>query len=166
MYKIFTPNGWKWNVELLSKWLTSHINKPFLHTLVISNSTPTVVSASNTHYKAVGTFVVNPNSRDCTATNGEFKHTWQDTLLFDVSASVNVSAGNNQTLGLHIGKNGVVQQYTETTTTTSGNGKAESISLKGIVSLAPNDYVELFLENKTAATNIVMNSASVVMKTI
>jgi hypothetical protein len=130
MHQIFTPNGWKWNVELLSDWITFNLNKPFLHTLVINNSTPTTISATNTHYKSVGTFVTNPLSRGMTSTNGQFMHLSTETFVFEISAIVSVSAGNNQVIGLHLGKNGTAYQYTETLTTTSGSGKSENIALK------------------------------------
>lgn len=130
------------------------------------NSTPTTISAANTHYKAVGTLLMNPASRSFTVTGDRLTNVSNHTYLFDVSATVGLSSGNNNTLGIHLAKNGVVQNYTETLSTTTANGKAENIALKTFVSLAPNEYAELWVENKTSATNITMNSASIVLKVI
>jgi hypothetical protein len=161
-----TISGWKWNVENLWRWITDHETSPAVHAVVQGNATPTTVSASNTHYKAVGTILMNPVSRSFSVTNGQLTNLGEHGYTFDVSASIGVTSGNNQTIGIHLAKNGVVQNYTETLSTTSGSGKAENIGLKTFVQLEPNEYVEIWLENKTSATNITMNSASIVMKII
>jgi DNA-binding Xre family transcriptional regulator len=69
-------------------------------------------------------------------------------------------------IGLYVAKNGVVIASSEMYSTTSSGGRAESITCQTILELNEGDYVEMYVENTTAATNITVEYLNVICKSL
>ena len=88
------------------------------------------------------------------------------TKQFIVSASLSMESGNNHQVAAYIAKNDVIVTDSKTVTTTSGTGKADNVSCQTMVQLAPGEYVEVWVENATAATNITVTELSLICREI
>lgn len=80
---------------------------------------------------------------------------------FKVVATVTLTAGNNQTIGLYIAKNGDLIESSEQYVTTSSGGRVESVAVLSLVSLSTNDYIELYTENASATTDVTVSYMNV-----
>jgi hypothetical protein len=79
------------------------------------------------------------------------------TAYLQYTINTAVSSNNNNNLVIAIAKNGVVDNSTQMAVTTFG-GTATSVpcSISGIVSMAANDYIELWATNTTAGNPIIL----------
>jgi hypothetical protein len=124
------------------------------------NVTATVVAATSTFYKALGTTIANALNQRFSHTNNRLTYTGTVTKIFSINAVLSVSAGNNQMIAVRIAKNGVTITSSQSSTTTSGTGASENINSQEVIELVANDYIEVFIANDTAATNITTKSLS------
>lgn len=127
------------------------------------NATETTISVQGTEYKAAGTTTSQSVTQKFTNTDNRATYTGAITRLFKVNATLSLTSGNNHQVGVYIAKNGSIITNTETYVTTSGAGRAENVFCQGLVSLATNDYIEIFVENNTATTNITVTDLSVII---
>ena len=130
------------------------------------NATATTISLSNTAYKVAGTTVSQAITQKFTNTNNRATFTGAITRTFKVTAILSCTSGNNHQIGVYIAKNGSVQPETESYITTGGTGRAEGAKVQGVVSLAQNEFVEIFIENATSATNITVQDLSVIIEAL
>lgn len=133
-----------------------------------NNATETVISATDTPVKVAGTTLAN-------SVNQKFDHngaslpnrlTYTGALSRDIqiTAVASIESGNNKVIGLYIAKNGTTLNDSEMYATTSGSGKAESITVQTVVEAAENDYFEVWIENTSGTDNITVTFLNVVAK--
>jgi hypothetical protein len=67
---------------------------------------------------------------------------------------------------VYIGKNDTPAPETEVYITTNGSGRAEGAKVQGVFLLSTNDYVEIFVENDTAISNITVTDLSVIVESL
>ncbi len=125
------------------------------------NTTQTPVAAINTPTKALGTWT--------TADISHFNHTVNGALQsevirnisssVDLSVSVQPASGNGVVIRCYLAKNGV-PIAASAKTTTADNGKTANLSISWHVDIAQNDYFELFVENRTGTTPIIVTDAT------
>ncbi len=130
--------------------------------LFVSASAATTIAAVNTPIKAAGTTTLGETSNfdDDTGTNNRLRYTGADTKKFTVHIAATFSpAGSNNIYAMVIAKNGVVVAKTEIVEKMGTSGDERQISTQGIIELALNDYVEIWIENQTNANNITMDKA-------
>jgi len=79
------------------------------------------------------------------------------TAYLQYTINTAISSSNNNNLLIAIAKNGIVDNSTQMAVTTFG-GTATSVpcSISGIVSMAANDYIELWATNTTAGNPIIL----------
>jgi len=131
-----------------------------------NNATATTISATNTPTKALGTTTANAINQKFTHTDNRLTYVGALIRDFQVTATVSLSSGNNNLVGVYVAKNGVVIPSSEMYSTTSSGGKAESITCQTILELNQNDYVEIWVENNTATTNITTEYLNVICKSL
>ena len=167
MFKLYLPNGHKWNIEQIGKWITHQETHPLLHAAIVGNASVTTISASNTHYKVNIPYLINPNSRGFVLDGlGGFVHTdTEHSHLMELTAVVSLTSGNNQDVAIHFARNDIVLGFTEARSTTTGIGKAENITTKSLLTLSSNDVMSLWVENKTSASNITVTNVSILLRT-
>lgn len=123
-----------------------------------SNTTVTTIAVASTYYKAGGTTIANL-LKDFTHTSGRLTYTGAKTRNFRVSANPisMISTSNNVIVRMKIAKNGIVVGYPMNRKIATGSDIGSG-SVAFDVSLATNDYVELFVTNITSATNVTVQS--------
>lgn len=129
-----------------------------------NNATATTVSATNTEYKAEGTTTSGSLTSKFTNTDNRATYTGSIERIFSVTVTMSVTSGNNNQIGVYIAKNGTVIPESETYMTTNGSGRAESTPAQALVTLATNDYIEIFVENATAANDITVTNLNVMIQ--
>lgn len=122
------------------------------------NATATVIGATGTFVKIAGTTTASSlNQKFSTATTQRATYTGAFTGNFRVVAFASMTSGNNQTLRMRIAVNGTTIAESNTLFKTTGSGEASAVGCQVIGSLNPGDYVELFVANDTAATDITVS---------
>jgi hypothetical protein len=131
-----------------------------------NNTTVTTISTINTPVKALGTTTANAINQKFTHTDNRLTYVGALIRDFQVTATVSLSSGNNNVIGVYVAKNGAVISSSEMYSTTSSGGKAESITCQTILELNENDYVEIWVENNTATTDITTEYLNVICKSL
>lgn len=128
------------------------------------NATTTTVSATNTAYKVLGTTTSASITQKFTNTSNRATYVGSLTRFFKVTATLSLESANNNQIGCYIAKNGIVLGESEVYGTTSGVGRAENIVIQTLVELSTNDYIEIFVENATAISNILVTELNVIVQ--
>ena len=131
-----------------------------------NNATATTISTVDTPVKALGTTTANAINQKFTHTDNRLTYVGALIRDFQVTATASLTSGNNNVIGLYVAKNGVVIASSEMYSTTSSGGRAESITCQTILELNEGDYVEMYVENTTAATNITVEYLNVICKSL
>lgn len=131
-----------------------------------ANATATTVAATSTYYKAAGTTTLESISQKFSHASNQLTYTGAITRDFRITVTATMTSGNNNELGLRIAKNGTTVSNTTSLNTTSGTGKAEGAVCQGVIQLATNDYIEVFVSNQTAVTDITVTYLSVIAEAI
>jgi len=131
-----------------------------------NNATATTISATNTPVKASGTTTANTINQKFTHTDNRLTYVGALIRDFQVTATVSLSSGNNNLIGVYVAKNGTVIPSSEMYSTTSSGGKAESITCQTILELNENDYIEIWVENNTATSDITTEYLNVICKSL
>jgi hypothetical protein len=90
------------------------------------------------------------------------KNTSGATKLLQFYASIDAAAGNNQTLGIKLAKNGTPVDQTECRAFTGSGGQEAKLVTNWIIEVANNDEVALFVANISASTNLELRRARIV----
>lgn len=133
---------------------------------MLNNATATTISQTETPVKIAGTTTANAINQKFSHTDNRLTYTGSLIRDFQISANASFTSGNNQVIGLYVAKNGSVIASSEMYATTSGSGRAESINCQTIVELNENDYVEMWIENETSASNITVEYLNVIVKSL
>ena len=131
-----------------------------------NNATATTIIATNTPVKASGTTTANTINQKFTHTDNRLTYVGALIRDFQVTATVSLSSGNNNLIGVYVAKNGVVIPSSEMYSTTSGSGRAESLTCQTILELNENDYVEIWVENSSNAGDITVEYLNVICKSL
>ena len=124
------------------------------------NSTNTTIGTAGTAVLVAGTWAAGINSSFTLTTAGRMTYTGTTTEVVSVVASVTLlpASGVNQTLTVYIAKDGVVIPTAEISRTVSSTESA-NVSLAFNLSLANNDYIELFVANETSTNDVLVTDA-------
>jgi len=130
-----------------------------------NNATVTTIGAVDTPVKASGTTTANAINQKFTHTDNRLTYVGALIRDFQVTATVSLTSGNNNLIGVYVAKNGTVIPSSEMYSTSSG-GKAESITCQTILELNENDYIEIWVENNTATSDITTEYLNVICKSL
>lgn len=130
------------------------------------NATPTVISVIDEAVKIAGTTTANTINQKFSHADNRLTYTGGLIRDFQVSATASLTSGNNNVIGLYVAKNGVVIASSEMYATTSSGGRAESIACQTIVEMQEGDYIEMWVENSTALTNVTVEYLNVIIKSL
>lgn len=129
-----------------------------------SNATTTVISSTNAPVKVLGATTSSAITQKFTNTDNRATYIGSITRIFKVTACASCTSGNNNIVGFYIAKNGVISTDSEIYTTTSGTGKSENVSIQTLISLSENDYIEIWVENNSSITNVLVSDLSVIIE--
>jgi hypothetical protein len=129
-----------------------------------ANAITTVVASTGVAYKVLGTTTSSAITQKFTNTDNRATYVGSITRTFLVTATLSFESGNNNQIGCYIAKNGSISLDSEVYGTTSGTGRAENITIQTLVELSENDYIEIFVENESSITNILVTDLNVIIK--
>lgn len=128
------------------------------------NATTTTITTAGVAVKVAGATTSASMTAKFTNTNNRATYTGSVTRTFKVFATMSLSSGNNQKIGCYIAKNGTIIPESETYSDTTGNGDLFNAGIQALVQLATDDYIEIFVENDTATTNILVTDLNVIIE--
>ncbi len=131
-----------------------------------ANATATTIAAPSTYYKIAGTTTADANNQKFTHSNNRLTYVGKLSQVFELTAMANVTGTNNHEIGIRFYKNGQAVGGYEGKSTLSSSGRAENVSVRAIVPLQENDYIELFIENYTAGANATVTDMFVSVKVL
>jgi len=133
-----------------------------------ANATATTVSVQNTFYKIAGTTTAS-------ADNSKFSHS-DNRLTCDavisrkylIQANLSFTSGNNDIcqFGFYDSQLATVRTPSKTKATANGSGRAENVSFACVVTMAINDYIEVYCTNTSASTNITVDQLNFIITEI
>jgi len=83
------------------------------------------------------------------------------TRLYRIDGSVSVESGNSNIIHFAIFKNGLIVAESEQETTMSSAGKGSNISFQCVIELEPADYIEVWVKNEAATTDVTLSKLNV-----
>lgn len=125
-----------------------------------NNATPTTIASTGTFYKVEGTSTPGTEVQSfTTSVSNRMTYVGASTAVFRMQLVVSMSAGSSQTVRLRIAKNGATISGSQARieTTVAATGRAFCVVSQAVMTLAPGDYVEPYVANDTATTNITAN---------
>lgn len=133
--------------------------------LYVTSSTATNILAANTPIKVAGTTSGLNLFRTSSPIDNRLVYTGTKTRYFSYTGSISVTAAqNNRRFVFYIAKNGSILPESEQSRKIANGADRGSISISGIVQLAPNDYVEVWVENINDNTDITIQSMNLLIK--
>jgi hypothetical protein len=129
------------------------------------NATNTTISIQDTAVLVAGTTVAGVTSSNVTAsTAGRLTYTAATARDFKVTATIShtkIGAGSQQ-FEFFIAKNGTIETKTRQATSFANTALGPT-SLSGIINLAQNDYVEVFVANTGSTDDVRINNIQLTM---
>jgi len=134
---------------------------------LVDNAVVTTISTIDTPVKIdPAAFTSHELTNFVQSTNGRLTYTGTATKDFFVLANVSLSAGaNNKDMTIYIAKNGSIDNDTKSSNITLSGSPTET-SIMFILSLATNDFLELFVENNTDTNDITAAHTRLMAKTL
>lgn len=123
---------------------------------ITDNATSTTISNTTSFFKAAGTTTIQNNMGfDDGSASNRLRYTGSTTRMFHVASSFSLSvAGTNQTVQIAVFKNGVQVTGSLMELRAGTSGEVVSSAMHSVVSLATNDYIEVFVRNATSTSAV------------
>jgi hypothetical protein len=132
---------------------------------MIANATATTISSTASYTKVLGTTTSGVLSGFTMPSNNRLTYTGTTTLNFRVNVAAACTFGNNnQVYRISVFKNGVLVASSEMQQSNTATGENKSSPCQCAVSLATNDFIEVFIRNTTATNNITVSFLNVIIK--
>ena len=127
------------------------------------NETATTITTVGTAVKVAGTTTPASFNQKFDHSNNRATYVGSRTRFFKVTATLSVESGNNNEIGIYIAKNDTLLTESEIYITTNAGGRAENGMVQTIVELAQDDYVEIFVQNDTSTTDVIVSELNVII---
>ena len=133
-----------------------------------NNATATVISATNTFYKVLGTTTASSDNSKYTMTNNRLTNNANISRKYLIHCSLSFNSGSNNIceFGFYDSKLAAVRTPSRTNATANGSGRAESVSFSCVVSHIQGDYLEIHCANTSATTNITVTDLNFIITEI
>lgn len=131
-----------------------------------NNATENPIVTQSLFEKIEGTTTANAINQKFSHTNNRLTYTGGITKEFIITASVSANSvvTNAVNITVRIAKNGVTIADSESQATTSASGRNENFFCQTIVSLAANDFIEVFIANNTNANNLLATELNLIVR--
>jgi hypothetical protein len=144
--------------------LIEEINKAYINYFDFSSSTVTNITTADTWVKlSADTTSLFSSGGELIHTNNRITYTGTTPTVFQIEGIISVSAGNNQELSAAFFKNGVLYPCSEQSGITGFGVKTNSIPFHCVIELQQNDYVEVYVKNKSGTTDITLDNINVII---
>ena len=124
------------------------------------NATATVIASTATPVLVAGTWTVDLSTNATCTTAGRITYTGTTTQILTINAALSLdpASGANQNLQVYLYKNGSAIAGSRIEAKVS-NGDHLAVPLVYQISMATNDYIEIYVQNSTATNNITVSRA-------
>jgi hypothetical protein len=164
--KTISPTGW---VDLNNYLDLS--NKPgsvFGQYFFIDNTTQTTINTQNIFQKILGTTTANINNQGFSHSNNRLTYTGSVTKLFKITANATINPVNTNVITLltRIAKNNTTLSESQFKSTLYYTVDNETFYNQVLVSLATNDFVEVWVANSTNTDSIVCEELNFIVEAL
>lgn len=124
--------------------------KPYINIIMASNATTTTVATPGTYVKVAGTTTLVAATSFTSPSSNRITYTGTDTI--NAAVHVSLSFTDSGTTGYEtftLYKNGSIASSTTAPISAKSGGDERSIPISTVVSLATNDYLEVFVTGST-----------------
>lgn len=123
------------------------------------NATATVVSASNTFYKVLGTTTASSDNSKYTHANNRLTNNANISRKYLIQCVLSFSSGATHVceFGFYDSKLGAIRTPSRTKSTANTGGRAENVAFACVVQHSNGDYLEIHCANNTSAQNITVS---------
>ena len=133
--------------------------------MYITTPALTVIAAVNTPVKVLGTTTSTNLYRVTHPANNRLTYSGSKTRSFQVSSSMSITQpNNNRYFSFYIAKNGVVIPESRQDIKVVSSTDQVSLTIACRVTLAPGDYVEVWVENQAATSDVTVETMNLTMK--
>jgi hypothetical protein len=133
--------------------------------MYITTPVATTFTAAGTPKKAAGTTAAVDLYRVTHPVNNRLAYTGSKTRSFHIIAALSVSQNNNNRyFSFYLAKNGVVIPESRQDIKIINSTDQVSLTISSRVTLAPNDYIEVWVENQTATTDVTLQTLNLSME--
>ena len=124
------------------------------------NATATVIASTATPVLVAGTWTVDLSTNATCTTAGRITYTGTTTQVLTINAALSLDpvSGSNQDLQVYLYKNGSAIAGSRIEAKVSHGGHL-AVPLVYQISMATNDYIEIYVQNSTATNNITVSRA-------
>jgi hypothetical protein len=130
-----------------------------------SGSSLTSIATPNIPVKVVGTSILASSFRVTMPVNNRLAYAGTKSKRFQIMCSLTATASsNNRNFSFHIFKNGVLLPESTQSMKLATGVNSGSLTLSCTALLAPNDYIEVWVENNSDNTGITVNNLNLSMK--
>ena len=142
-------------------------NTSFLSSYYMNdNATVTTISTIDTPVKVAGTTIAVSINQKFTHTNNRLTYTGAIEKSFKIIGVSSFISGNNNVIGFNFFKNGTIINSNLSKATANSSGRAENITFQTITNLSENDYIEVYVQNKSGTQNITVEDLNVIIEGI
>jgi hypothetical protein len=97
-------------------------------------------------------------------TNNRITYTGAIPRVFQIEGIISVSSGNNHEIHAAFFRDGTLYPCSEQSVVASSGGKSGALPFQCVIELQENEYVEVWVKNSTATTNITLSNLNVITK--
>lgn len=132
------------------------------------NATATVISASSTFYKVLGTTTASTDNSKYTHSNNRLTNNANISRKYLIQCVLSFTSGSTHVceFGFYDSKLGAIRTPSRTKATSNAGGRAENVSFACVVSHSSGDYLEIHASNTTSAQNITVTDMNFVITEI
>ena len=133
-----------------------------------ANATATVISASNTFYKVLGTTSASADNSKYTHSNNRLTNDASVSRKYLIQCVLSFTSGATHVceFGFYDSKLAAIRTPSKTKATSNAGGRAENVSFACVVSHSIGDYLEIWCSNNTSAQNITVSDMNFVITEI
>jgi hypothetical protein len=133
-----------------------------------NNATATVVSATNTFYKVLGTTTASADNSKYTHTNNRLTNAANVSRKYLIQCVLSFTSGATHVceFGFYDSKLAAIRTPSRTNATSNAGGRAENVSFACVVSHANGDFLEIHAANNTSSQNITITDMNFVITEI
>lgn len=133
-----------------------------------NNATATVISATSTFYKVLGTTSASADNSKYTHSNNRLTNNANISRKYLIQCVLSFTSGSTHVceFGFYDSKLGAIRTPSRTKATSNAGGRAENVSFACVVSHSNGNYLEIHCSNTTSAQNITVTDMNFVITEI
>lgn len=158
-YNSGTPAAPSWT-RLVNQSGVALARNPMGEIFMNGNVTATTISATSTYYKAAGSTTFSSGEHEFSMpANNKLQYTGTKMKMFHIACTVSISsAGTNDVVQAVLYKNGVALVAGTVKQKLGGTGDNTSTAIHVMTSMSQNDYLELYIANMSAVSNLTVSN--------